>query len=127
MAIKIEEKKPEIPIEIGPLEFKFLVTDDSVLKFRKEAVLIQQELEKVEVEENEEKALEQVRNALEQGFNLILGDGAFEKVYELTPSVPYLMNYFIQLTDGLHQELKNLRAYKAIDERAKRYKKKKKK
>lgn len=119
--IKIQEQKPEIPVEIGALEFSFSVTDESVLRFRRNAVKIQQELEKVEIETDEEKALEQAKKALKKGFDLILGDGAFEKIYEMTPSVPFLMNYFEQLSGGLHQELQNIGAYKAIEERAKKY------
>lgn len=127
MAIKIEEKKPEIPIEIGPLHFKFLVTDESVLQFRKKGVEIQQELEKVEqIEDDDKKALEQTKDVLRRGFDLILGDGAFEKLYEMTPSVPCLMDYFVQLGDGIHEELQALGAYKSVQKRAEKYIKRKK-
>lgn len=126
MAIKIEEKKPEIPIEIGPLHFKFLVTDESVLQFRKNGAEIQQELERVEqIEDDDEKALEQAKDALHRGFDLILGEGAFEKLYEMTPSVPYLMEYFVQLGEGIHEELQALGAYESIQKRAEKYIKKK--
>lgn len=127
MAIKIEEKKPEIPVEIGPLKFAFVVTDESVLKFRKNGAKIQRELEKVElVEDDDEKALEQTRDILRRGFDLFLGAGAFEKIYELTPSIPFLLEYFAQLSEGLHAEIEALGANEAVRKRAEKYIKKKK-
>ena len=127
MAIKIEEKKPEIPVEIGPLKFTFVVTDESVLKFRKNGAKIQRELEKVElVEDDDEKALEQTRDILRRGFDLFLGDGAFEKIYNLTPSIPFLLEYFAQLSEGLHAEIEALGANEAVRKRAEKYIKKKK-
>lgn len=128
MAIKIEEKKPEIPVEIGPLKFTFVVTDESVLKFRKNGAKIQRELEKVElVEDDDEKALEQTRDILRRGFDLFLGDGAFEKIYNLTPSIPFLLEYFAQLSEGLHAEIEALGANEAVRKRAEKYIKRKKK
>lgn len=125
MAIKIQEKKPEIPVEIGPLKFSFVVTDESVLKFRKKGAEVQQELEKVEqIEEDDEKVLEQTKDILRRGFDLFLGDGAFEKVYKLTPSIPFLMDYFVQLGEGLHEELQALGAYESVRKRAEKYLKK---
>lgn len=122
MAIKIEEKKPEIPVEIGPLKFTFVVTDESVLKFRKNGAKIQRELEKVEqIEGDDEKALEQLRDILRRGFDLFLGTGAFEKIYKLTPSIPFLLDYFVQLGEGIHKELQELGAFEAVRERAEKY------
>lgn len=126
--IKIEEKKPEIPVEIGPLKFAFVVTDESVLKFRKNGEEIQRELEKLElVEENDEKALEQLRDVLRRGFDSFLGDGAFEKIYELTPAVIVLMNYYVQLVDGLHKEIEAMGAYESVKKRAEKYIKRRRK
>lgn len=122
MAIKIEEKKPEIPVEIGPLKFAFVLTDESVLRFRKKGEEIQRELEKVELlEEDDEKALEKLKDALHRGFDFFLGDGAFEKIYELTPSVLYLKDYFLQLVDGLYDEIEAQGAFEAVRERAEKY------
>lgn len=127
--IKIQERKPEIPVEIGPLKFSFSVTDESVLNFRKNALPVLQELESMVLDENdEEKALEQAKEMLQKGFDVTLGDGSFEKIYELTPSVRYLADYFVQLWIGLDKEINNMGAFdQAIDNRAKKYTKKKRK
>ncbi len=125
MAIKIEEKKPEIPVEIGELRFAFQVTDESILEFRKNGLQIQKELEQLEIDEDNEENIEMVKDILKRGFDLILGDGAFEKIYEMTPSVVFLMDYFVQLSNGIADELEKLGAHDALKKRAEKYLRKK--
>ena len=120
MAIKIEKKQTEIPIEIGDLKFAFDVTDESIQRFRENAIKIQQELEVID---DEEEDFNKAKDILKKGFDVILGDGAFERVYQMTPSIPYLLNYFIQLVDGLTEEINDIGA---IQERANKYLRKKK-
>lgn len=120
MAIKIQEQRPEIPIEIGKLNFAFSVTDESVASFKKNAVEIQKELESIEVDENKEN-LELCKDVLKRGFDLMLGEGAFEKIYKMTPSVMYLMNYFVQLSKGIHEELQKIGAYESQKQKADKY------
>lgn len=105
MAIKIQTEKPEIPIEIGDLEFAFDVTDESVIEFRENGRRIQEELGKLQIDEDDDETLDQVKDILKRGYDLILGDGAFEKVYELSPSVIVCMNYLEQIVIGIEQEL----------------------
>jgi len=121
LAIKIEKKQTEIPIEIGDLKFAFDVTDESIKNFRENAIKIQMELEGLENKEDEN--LELSKDILRKGFDLMLGEGAFEKIYQMTPSIPYLLNYFIQLVDGLTEEINDIGA---IQERANKYLRKKK-
>jgi len=120
MAIKIEKKQTEIPIEIGDLKFTFDVTDESIKKFRENVIQIQKELDSIN---DEEEDMENAKAILGKGFDVILGDGAFEKVYQMTPSIPYLLNYFVQLVDGLTEELNDIGAFQ---ERANKYLRKKK-
>jgi len=120
LAIKIEKKQTEIPIEIGDLKFAFDVTDESIQRFRENAIKIQQELEVID---DEEEDFNKAKDILKKGFDVILGDGAFERVYQMTPSIPYLLNYFIQLVDGLTEEINDIGA---IQERANKYLRKKK-
>lgn len=121
MAIRIQERKPEIPVEIGPLKFSFEVTDESVLEFRKKAIEIQKELEELKVDENKQEDLEACKDVLRRGFDLLLGDGAFEKIYKLTPSVVILMDYLAQLADGINEELRNMGATTVLKRRAEKY------
>jgi len=120
MAIKIQEKKTEIPVEIGDLTFEFELTDKSLVSFQKNALATKKGLESLQINENEEdeKVLEKAKGILEKGFDLFLGEGAFEKIYEVTPSVAYLNNYLLQLIEGIEEEIQNLGIN---DERAQKY------
>src|SRR5690606_8106682 len=121
MAIRIEEQKPEIPVEIGELKFSFKVTDEAVLEFRKNALEVAEKLSSIELKGGEEEALKAAQDALRHGFDAILGEGAYNKLYEMTPSVVLLMRYFEQLAAGLSDELKALGLSNALDKRAKKY------
>jgi len=121
MAIRIEEQKLEIPVEIGELKFSFKVTDEAVLGFRKNALEVAEKLNSIERKGGEEEALKAAQDALRHGFDAILGEGAYNKLYEMTPSVVLLMRYFEQLVAGLSDELKALGLSNALDKRAKKY------
>lgn len=121
MAIRIEEQKPEIPVEIGELKFTFKVTDEAVLNFRKESLRLKEELEKIQVAEEDETNVEKVRELLRQGFDAFLGEGAFEKIYEMSPSVMVISRYFTQLVLGISDEIERMGADKALEKRAKKY------
>src|SRR5690606_39392192 len=58
-------------------------------------------------DEEDETIMEKVKEVLQKGFDTILGEGAFKKIYDMTPSVFLLMRYFEQLAAGLAEELKN--------------------
>ena len=121
MAIRIEEQKPEIPVEIGKLKFTFKVTDEAVLNFRKESLRLKEELEKIQAAEDDETNVEKVRELLRQGFDAFLGEGAFEKIYEMSPSVMVVSRYFAQLVLGISDEIERMGADKALEKRAKKY------
>lgn len=121
MAIKIEEQKPEIPIDIGPLEFKFVITDEAVMEFRKKAPQIQEELEGITVDPEDEDALKVMKDVMRRGYDFILGQGAFEKIYALTPSIFTLAKYYQQMTVGLQKELESIGKFDIQKEKAQKY------
>lgn len=125
MTIKIQTKKPSIPIEIGDLKFEFQASDESILTFREEGLKAQKEFHSITLEEEDEKAVEQAKSILKRAFDLILGDGAFEKIYELSPSVIICMHYFTQITQGIEEELRKRGFAESVQEKAKKYLKKK--
>lgn len=127
MAIKIQTEKPVIPIEIGKLKFEFDVSDESVKKFRENGTKIQKELESIEIDEDDDKALEQSKDVLKRGFELMLGEGAFEAIYKVSPSVVIVMNYLGQIAEGIEQELGNMGFSQSQQEKAQKYLKSKKK
>lgn len=127
MAIKIQTQIPEIPVEIGDLKFSFDVSDESIKKFREEAIKVQKELENLAISDNEDKALEQAKEVLKRGFEVMLGKDSFEKIYEISPSVIVCMDYFIQLAGGIEEELRNMGFSQSQQDLAKKYIRSKKK
>jgi len=106
MAIKIQTKQTYVPVILGDLELKFDISDESILKLEKSAGKIKSELEKVKItSKNEEEAFEKSKQALKKGYDFLFGEGTFEKVYELSPSVAICAEYFEQIALGLFEEL----------------------
>ena len=126
MTIKIQTKKTVIPVEIGKLNFEFDVSDDSVVEFRKNAKQLYKELDGLGEVKEEEKALELSKETLQKGFDLILGEGAFKKIYEQTPSVIFLLDYIAELSQGIEKELRGLGFSDTKEEKKKKYLKNKK-
>lgn len=119
MAIKIQTKKTSIPVELGDLKFGFDVTDESIKKFRENAIEIQKELAVLDI--NDDNALDVTKDILKRGYDLILGDGAFDKVYEMSPSVVIVMDYFVQIIEGIGSELKKMGFNPSAQEKARKY------
>ncbi|HLQ75429.1 MAG TPA: hypothetical protein VK107_05305 [Alloiococcus sp.] len=118
MAIKIQTKQTYIPIELGDLELKFDLTDESIANFRKEAVRVQKELGKLS---DDEDAQEQAKEVLKRGFDLMFGDGTFSQIYDISPSSIVIAEYFASITEGIAEEL-NKRGFKTSQkDKAKKY------
>lgn len=120
MVIKIQTRKPEIPIEIGDLKFSFDTSDESIKEFYSQANEVRKELENITIND-EEKALEQAKEVLKQGFDVMLGVGAFDKVYALSPSVAICADYFVQLSEGIKRELDKMGASQPQQEKISKY------
>ena len=130
MAIKIQTKQTSIPVVLGDLTFHFDVTDESLANFRKNAEEVKKELEeglKDIDESNEEKAMEQIKDILRRGYSVVLGEDSFDKIYEMSPSVFVVMEYFVQIIEGIEEEIRNLGHNPSAQEKAKKYLQKKKK
>ncbi|WP_017728493.1 hypothetical protein [Halalkalibacterium ligniniphilum] len=121
MAIKIQTEKTVIPVEIGELNFEFNVSDEAIKNLRKNAKIVQEEFVNINDAVDEEKSEKAAKTVLQKGFDLLLGEGAFEKIYAQTPSIIYLMKYFIQLSEGIDKELKTLGIDASQKEKVKKY------
>ncbi len=121
MAIKIQTQDTFIPIELGDLTLKFHVTDESIINFRKEALKVQLEFEKFTKSEDDEEMMVQAKGALKRGLDIFFGDGAFEKVYDISPSIVITMNYFEQMVKGITSELNKMGLSESQAVKAKKY------
>lgn len=127
MTIKIQTQKTYIPIKLGDeLELKFDVSDESVVKFRKEGAKINKELQEVSVKKDEEEALEQSKDVLERGLELFFGKGAFDDIYKVSPSIVIIMDYFRQFAEVIESELSKMGYTPTAQDKARKYLSKKK-
>lgn len=117
--IKIQLETPAIPVEIGKLKFEFNTSDESILAFRQTATTFRDELENVEVADGDE--FEKAKDILRKGFDLMLGDGAFEKIYKQTPSVMTVTKYFVVLTQSITEQLNKMGLSETQQQKAKKY------
>lgn len=104
--IKIQTQSTAVPIEFGELEFSFETSDESVQAFYKNVEQTKSELESMEIEKGNE--LESLKKILRKGFESFLGEGAFDKIYEQTPSVINLAPLFMQLAEAITAQLKDM-------------------
>lgn len=121
-AIRIQTESTVIPIEFNGLHFEFHTDDTSIDQFRKGITSLQDEIKAIEPDEGEE--LEVSKATLKRGYDYILGDGAFDKIYEKTPSVISLTNAFFHLGEAISNRLKSLGINESQADKAKKYLKK---
>ena len=123
MAIKIQTERTDIPVEIGDLKFSFDTSDESILKFRKKGKEVAEELKNIEINEDdeEEEIIKRAKEILQTGFEIMLGKGAFEKIYDLSPSIAICTSYFYQLSEASYKELNDMGLTETQKEKAKKY------
>lgn len=127
MAIKIQTQDTFIPVEIGEVELRFDLSDESINNFRKKALKTQKELEEINIKDDDEKVLDQCRDILNRGFTMLFDENAFQKVYDISPSVVIMMDYFKQITEGISKELEERGLTESAQSKANKYLQNKKK
>jgi|SRR5690625_1534471 len=101
MAIKIQTKTTQIPIEFGDeLTLYFDMSDDNIQKLFKAQETFEQEISKIDNED-----IDGLKEMLRKAYTLMLGYDAFDRLYELSPSVVILTNYFWDIAKGLVDEI----------------------
>src|SRR5690625_3654060 len=101
MAIKIQTKTTQIPIEIGDeLTLHFDMSDDNIDKLFKAQEVFEKEVSKINNDD-----IEGLKEMLRKAYTLMLGNDAFDKLYDLSPSVVILTSYFLDIAKGIVDEV----------------------
>lgn len=106
LVIKIQVKDTFIPIEFGELNFKFDTSDESIQNFFKTHEETKKKMEETDFEEGKE--LEGARELLEESYDAYLGKGSFAKIYEQTPSALQLAGHFLDLSEGIAEQIEEM-------------------
>ena len=108
MSIKIQTKQTFIPIEIGDeLTLKFDLSDEAMLNLKKKVTDVQKSFAEVDENDSDEEAIEKVKNIIRTAFDEIFGEGTFDKVYAISPSTLIVAEYFMQIAQGLQEEMRD--------------------
>ena len=124
-AIKIQTQLDYIPIQLGDEEFRFLISDDSILKIRNGYKDVQKKFDSIEKQAKEEGLTEEERlvktkEVLKEGFDFFYGEGTFERVYAISPSVVICTSYFGEFVGATLAELEKKNKVTTQD-KAKKY------
>ncbi|GAE31921.1 hypothetical protein [Halalkalibacter hemicellulosilyticus] len=121
MAIKIATQKTVIPVQIGELEFSVDVADEAVKKVKEGYLRIKEEVEAMQEQEDYEEDFNRTKEVLKQSYNLILGDEAFEALYDQTPSITLLAKYLMVVVESLNDEFNKAGFNQSQADKAKKY------
>lgn len=121
MAIRIQTEKPVIPIEIGDVHLEFEITDENIKRFYDTQDQMQKELQKIQGDD-----FESAKKVLQKSLDYFLGDGSFDKIYEVSPSIIVITKYFWAIVEGLEGEIIN-KAEATSKQKAQKYIRNKKK
>lgn len=101
MAIKIQTKTTQIPIEFDDkLTLYFDMSDDNIDRLFKAQKTFEKEISEIDNDD-----IDGLKEMLRKAYTLFLGEEAFDKLYELSPSVVILTNYFWSIVEGLQEEI----------------------
>lgn len=124
-AIKIQTQLDYIPIQLGDEEFRFYITDDSVLKIRNGYEEVQKKYNLIEKQAKkegltEEEQIEKTKEILKEGFDFFYGEGTFERVYAISPSVFICLQYFSKFMEATLAEVEK-KTKVTTQDKAKKY------
>ncbi|MEC5338551.1 hypothetical protein NGC82_04420 [Enterococcus casseliflavus] len=108
--VKIQVKLTQLPIEIGEHTFYVDTSEKGAEAFWKlvsgyasKSSKITEKLEKGLIKP--ETADKKAREALEKVIDDLLGPGAFEKLYELSPEYIFISEYYMEICSAVGEEL----------------------
>ncbi|MBV6372886.1 hypothetical protein HIU98_17790 [Enterococcus casseliflavus] len=108
--VKIQVKLTQLPIEIGEHTFYVDTSEKGAEAFWKlvsgyasKSAKITEKVEKETI--TPERADKQAKKELERVIDQLLGDGAFEKLYELSPEYIFISEYYMEICSAVAEEL----------------------
>ena len=112
MAIKINLESTVIPVEIGDLKFEIDVTDEKYERYIQAFNTFLDDVSALDETAAEDLALLKAKQT--QVYDVLLGAGAFESVYQLAPSVVITTGILTQVVEQLEKEMMKRLEGKAI-------------
>ncbi|WP_379946466.1 DUF6673 family protein [Enterococcus devriesei] len=121
-AVDIKVERTGFPVTLAEVEFFFDCSTEHIEKYESEYVQVEKKLSEL----NEDN-IESQKEALRLGYDVMLGEGAFDKLYGKVPDLIAWINAFFDLSEGIAQNIegfKKSQEKKASDVKTKYLKKK---
>ncbi|MGG5331617.1 hypothetical protein [Enterococcus sp. AZ163] len=124
--LKINVERTGFPIELGGHKFFFDCSTEHIEEYEEKFAAVGPKLEKLEQGDD---TIEDYKKALTIGYDAMLGEGTFEKLYDSVPDVVAWINAFYTLAEGIAEKVSEVQKEQSSksDELKKQYLKKKKK
>lgn len=120
MGLKLTIQQNTIPIEFEnpetgevALTLYFDKSDESIEKMYKQDEVIKQLNNELEDKQNEGD-MEDTKKIVRECFDSVLGEGSFEKVYDLNPSCLIILQYYLAAVVHIRQELDDFEGAKSL-------------
>lgn len=114
--IKIETRKTGIPVHIGELEFSFDTSDEAVASLLQKQAIVVEKITAIKDGDDEG-----AKKALKAGFDLLLGPGAFKKIYAQTSSTIECIKYLHALLEAITAEFAAINPAASQQQRVENY------
>ncbi|MEG0286021.1 MAG: hypothetical protein RR494_08145 [Vagococcus sp.] len=99
----IDVERTGFPIKIGKNEFFFDASVEGISKYQENYLTALEEVKKLELsnDASEEEVLKQRVEVFRQSYDIILGKGSFDKVYEEINDIIALEKIFHKVVNGI--------------------------
>jgi len=105
MAIKVSLESTVVPVELGDLKFEIDVADEKYEKIVKD---FNGFLEKIgELDEGKAEDVAQLKVIVEDIYDQLLGEGAYEQIYAKMPNIAFVAGVLVNVVAQLAKEIEN--------------------
>lgn len=100
-ALNINVERTEFPVTLSGLNFFFDCSAEHIEEYKVKYAEVEKKLNELKDDDD----IESKKEALGLGYDVMLGDGAFSKLYKEVPDLIAWINAFFDLASGIAQNI----------------------
>lgn len=101
--IKFNKKNNVVPIDFGEFQLEFVANDDNLKRMEQVGNKAKETIKEVE-NLSDLEALDTYKQAIQEAWDALYGEGTFEKVYDFAGrSILTTSSYFFEMIDGIQK------------------------
>lgn len=121
MAIKIETSKREIPIEIGEHTLYFIRSNENIMRIENSRDTADKVRQVIGKKKSMKDAFPDIEQFLKEELDGMLGEGAYEKICEVSPDSIDRSWVYMQVVYGILGELEKTGDIESMKQKARKY------